>query len=1029
MNIAVNENNILHTQNISLPQIQSEKKKNRSLKKIHTISSSNLLKPKAIFSDISPSKKKKFFDLPLSPKIENISRRGLTQSPIRPQTFSPARSSLRNNRNQSFSRSRNPSPKIDIKKCNSTPFINANSALSPSRITCLSPSFIRQQARIIRHANIVPPELDPNIALTEEYLANWMDRFSFELKNQPFASLLNFCVTSYLDIRRQTENLTLPHPIRTKVCAGLLKIVAERIPKYSALLRCLTDEMLCSTFSDYYQNMDRGEDFFEALLQKRTFFEQGNYASKKQIIKEKSVKMKVGKHADNSKGNTDEKSRSAMTSAQIGRESMYKTMMRLFLRVGVAELKHSFVAWKNFRKRMQKVRGKATHKGRLSIMRRNFYAFHSHTDHEARRRLSEKLLDARLDIERHRKKFDIEKTKMETDKNALMKEIENLHDELANNSGLCADNDVKEMIFKTKANLQKFVSSTLISLIEIKESELKAICSEKCSDAYFLCPSDLNGFGHKCENLLDEVEKRSRFYIFLRQNKEETVLFWINFRLKQISDAQFNKIDNFSIDLIDGRVLLALAHIVDPQKCPYDSFLMNQALPTKRIEAVLEYLNVLGVNKGWFLQETSILRGESDLLFCMCVHLMLKTPNLPCSYDLRDSVLKNLQLQKERCKKLSRSRKLRDIQRLKEFSKETFTVCAQAEKIVTFAKNSTVQWESICVAIQGYASTFLAHRYRGNPIPCNDSIQRKRREFITTIDKTRLSTLIHDEEDLKKLQNYCNEYEHRLSQIFQYYAGQANGDDDSLDKSEWMRFVKDTNLMGKTFGRMKKKSMAAFKSADSWCTPDTINKNKESTESHESDEQFSDDCDSEEADECLNRQEFLEALIKLASLKYKKPLSISEKFKRLMEKYLMHYEIEKNKFREEIRCHNVVNVLKKFRKQLKKIFKYYLKKQCKREGKRCSELDCRSLKGIMHSARLTAHGFTDQHVQTIYSTINTDGGGLIFEEFIEAFCAVCICKNPNPYIPLCQKLTQFLHNDIVVPLLKEEAMYKENMRV
>ncbi|OQS03642.1 hypothetical protein THRCLA_04042 [Thraustotheca clavata] len=172
----------------------------------------------------------------------------------------------------------------------------------------------------------------------------------------------------------------------------------------------------------------------------------------------------------------------------------------------------------------------------------------------------------------------------------------------------------------------------------------------------------------------------------------------------------------------------------------------------------------------------------------------------------------------------------------------------------------------------------------------------------------------------------------------------------------------------------------------------------------------------------LTSHEFAEALVRVSHHLTQKLASTNESTtivevaRRLIEEQLipMANELEKfnmTSFKRQIGHADVQAVLKSFDKKLKKLFAFYA---VERRGK-CINLS--EFESWLKDQHLVDALFPYQRVKQVFmSAMHHNDTSvadleleLIFSEFIEAIIAVTVFRNPNPYIPLAERLEMFLN--------------------
>ena len=318
-----------------------------------------------------------------------------------------------------------------------------------------------------------------------------------------------------------------------------------------------------------------------------------------------------------------------------------------------------------------------------------------------------------------------------------------------------------------------------------------------------------------------------------------------------------------------------------------------------------------------------------------------------------------------------------------------------------------------------------------------------------------------------------------LSKIFKYYsAGGEGGAATDISMAEWWQIAndcmygggKDPNHIEKTdierafneteteeeiakAAEVAERKKAAAAKADGELGPDEAdemssdeeeegNTAEEKTEEEEYyDNEF--DWDLGEGEREIKESCWVEGIARVAFYKFRKVESFDERLSKLIEEFMIPNACKSNTdtFRGELSLDEVQAVLKKYKPQVMKIFKFYARVHEPIPGAPPQEpsMDgaaymkfCKDSKLVTRKGDLR-HDFPEVACRKVFNDTQTEeeeegsidaGGGadeMIYMEYTECLGAIACFKFPNPYIPLQVKLDDTFLN-IIFPSQEKYAL-------
>ena len=313
-----------------------------------------------------------------------------------------------------------------------------------------------------------------------------------------------------------------------------------------------------------------------------------------------------------------------------------------------------------------------------------------------------------------------------------------------------------------------------------------------------------------------------------------------------------------------------------------------------------------------------------------------------------------------------------------------------------------------------------------------------------------------------------------LRRIFQHYAAGDDGSGNLMSLNEWWNFVRECRLAGdeklttvhsqkifkvvfETYTENANAEKAARIAAhpEIYQVEDEEEENDEKSALNESkvdpeDDGDDDDDDDLEEDGDEDEEEFpaaywVHGIVAIAMARgYSVGRSFAECLEETVKKYILPNACKSNtdSFRGEVSMDEVQNVFKAFRTQLRKIFLHYAKTPELLPGQPSREpsLDVKNFLAMLKDGGiLTRKGdlrndFPEESAKVVFQEVQLEedsntadvGGGddeMIWMEFLEAIAAIACYKFVNPYIPLHNKLEDFLTNKLI-PGQSQHALKK-----
>eukprot|EP01012_Entosiphon_sulcatum_P037086 TRINITY_DN4746_c0_g1_i1.p1 TRINITY_DN4746_c0_g1~~TRINITY_DN4746_c0_g1_i1.p1 ORF type:complete len:497 (-),score=106.19 TRINITY_DN4746_c0_g1_i1:761-2251(-) len=239
-----------------------------------------------------------------------------------------------------------------------------------------------------------------------------------------------------------------------------------------------------------------------------------------------------------------------------------------------------------------------------------------------------------------------------------------------------------------------------------------------------------------------------------------------------------------------------------------------------------------------------------------------------------------------------------------------------------------------------------------------------------------------------------------LRRVYKYYASSDNSPlDRIMSGQEFWRFCTDAKITD------KKKF-----------TRDTVRAifhlvNRQQAETY--------DDDPTDTEKTMSPGEWVESLLRIAHTKFiDVDLSLADKLRELLARYVQPNcsQLKVDEFREQVNRETVQNALRRNQQYLLDIFRTYTAVRDQQTGQGLSFTE---FKKLMHDAQLFDEVFTIYAAQHIFVKIQDDDDPsleMFFHEFQEALVAVCIYKNPAPYLPLHQRLQHFFAVQLLPPI-------------
>ncbi|OQR87377.1 hypothetical protein THRCLA_10466, partial [Thraustotheca clavata] len=276
--------------------------------------------------------------------------------------------------------------------------------------------------------------------------------------------------------------------------------------------------------------------------------------------------------------------------------------------------------------------------------------------------------------------------------------------------------------------------------------------------------------------------------------------------------------------------------------------------------------------------------------------------------------------------------------------------------------------------------------------------EAREKAAYTTVDTIKLSKILQIDitNESPKIEAILSDHYENLQRIFEYYAASEVGDAGSMSLDEFYHFLKDCKLISKSL------SLAYVKKIFS-----SINQGEDE-----------DDSDPFNPDMEFTANEFIQALICVAERRFNtKSSSLCQRVKRCLTDFVLTNACRASMdlFHSEMNAPACKAVFQNNQSTLEIIYRRYAGK---------SSLNVDGFMIFLQDYEFIPDSLTNSDVQNIFTKIQqnddetegfTTGEGthdsaleLTFTEFTEAVGAVALYDNPNMFVPIPERLEQFL---------------------
>eukprot|EP01006_Ploeotia_vitrea_P046667 TRINITY_DN67051_c7_g8_i1.p1 TRINITY_DN67051_c7_g8~~TRINITY_DN67051_c7_g8_i1.p1 ORF type:complete len:1107 (-),score=80.49 TRINITY_DN67051_c7_g8_i1:699-4019(-) len=321
------------------------------------------------------------------------------------------------------------------------------------------------------------------------------------------------------------------------------------------------------------------------------------------------------------------------------------------------------------------------------------------------------------------------------------------------------------------------------------------------------------------------------------------------------------------------------------------------------------------------------------------------------------------------------------------------------------------QWLRLAELVSDYAKFLLKRRAEGMPVVPADI--RDYAKF-TKVPKAHLKDLATKynaatwDEQVEGTQKILKLFYPDLRRIFLHYSSLISADS-NMSYQEFWRFVIDCRLPDKSLltknvideiflvanSEIKGEDGGADTAMDYMLRGDDPNPDSE-----------------------LVPNEFVECLIRMAEIKFPKHPTTILRFQYLIQHFVIPRAAKSDidKFRREIYTPETQQVMKKYSMDLYRIFNWYSKMD--KRSRMCRTLNCHEFTMLLRDMGMLDSVLNESAVSTIFNSVQSDEGHddnseFVFTEFVEGIAAVCVYKNPAPFVPLEKRFDTFLGSQLL----------------
>merc|ERR1711865_345516 len=327
-------------------------------------------------------------------------------------------------------------------------------------------------------------------------------------------------------------------------------------------------------------------------------------------------------------------------------------------------------------------------------------------------------------------------------------------------------------------------------------------------------------------------------------------------------------------------------------------------------------------------------------------------------------------------------------------------------------------WQRVKSRVQEAAWALLLARGKDEPIVIVDRKEIREREMYTKIDADKCRELLEVgggelQVELAAVEKELANKFDDLRRIFKHYAAaEDGGGNNSMNMNEYIDFVKDTRLVSK-----EDLSMKDVQAIFSECNDEGYGAGNSLNPDFE-----------------LTANEFVEGIVRLAECKYREhaEMHISERLRNILAQKVIKFACRSDvdRWRKLIAHPSVKEVFFTYRKELEELFTEYAGED---ESKLMSAMEFRD---ILSDKRLFDDAFSKDDLFDVFSKIQQDDDAMIsgdkdatisgkdagnrqdemeltYSEFLEGLAAICVFRDPDPYIPLAGKLEKLVRSDLL----------------
>jgi hypothetical protein len=567
----------------------------------------------------------------------------------------------------------------------------------------------------------------------------------------------------------------------------------------------------------------------------------------------------------------------------------------------------------------------------------------------------------------------------------------------------------------------------------------------------------------------DEIEVMDKNKVDWKNDQEATVLHlpvdllllrWINFHLL---NAKYKKIvENFTTDVHDSEeIAIVLAACSRSLSSPVVQTPLKAKLRNFDIEARAEEIvhRIAKLGGPPLIDVDDIVLMVPDTILAMFSYFFCNYPQLrpnPLPWVVASDALNramtawtNLKKQwldgstiKSTSGDTLKTMNSIDETTVRKVGKQVMAACTAAKHAIQRHARASKLYERVRVRVRNYAWDALNARAKGKPVTILDRrLIRERKAFTELrIDLSskkgqrdgslakRFNLEANPMKEKKEITEILTQNFEDLKRIYKHYCSSKPGAGGTMDLAEFGMMMYDIKLPPKIFPVSILEEIFRV-----------TNKVSESSAKYDLE---------------LEASEYIEALIRVASRLFKKQsfafnesndqgklLTISELFRIFLDDKLLPYACrsDAHRFREELKDDAVKAIFRKYRDQLQKLFKNYARGD--------GSMDTNEFLKFVRDRQLINNSFSLDEFYNVFNKVQDDEGAfhaavgslgldehghdegiqgfklstklrkldqeLNYSEFLEGLATIAIYKDPDPYVPLKQKIETFLSQDIL----------------